>query len=125
MTDLITEETMPNLTRVFEEDPEMKAVCTDRDGRIYSLPKKLPLRPEVCGNILYINKDWLDNLGLQVPTTYKELEDVLEKFVTEDADGDGDPTNEIGFSNAASSALMDGDLRTILSPFGNDGKSCK
>lgn len=118
LTDLITEETMPNLTRVFEEDPEMKAVCTDRDGRIYSLPKKLPLRPEVCGNILYINKDWLDNLGLQVPTTYKELEDVLEKFVTEDADGDGDPTNEIGFSNAASSALMDGDLRTILSPFG-------
>lgn len=118
LTDLINEETMPNLTKAFEADPELKAVCTDRDGKIYSLPKKLPLRPEVCGNILYINKEWLDNLGLAVPTTYEELENVLEKFVTEDADGDGDPSNEIGFSNNAGTGVLSGDLRTILSPFG-------
>ena len=59
---------MPNLLRAFEEDPELKAVCTGRDGKIYSLPKKLPLRPEVCGDIFYINKEWLDNLNLAVPT---------------------------------------------------------
>lgn len=118
LTDLINEENMPNLTRAFEEDPELKAVCTGRDGKIYSLPKKLPLRPEVCGDIFYINKEWLDNLGLSVPTTYTELEEVLEKFITEDADKDGDPNNEIGYSNSASSALLSGDLRTILSPFG-------
>ena len=109
---------MPNLVSVFEKDPEMKAVATDRDGKIYSLPKKLPLRPKVCGNPLYINKEWLDNLGLDVPKTYKELETVLEKFITEDADKDGDPNNEIGFSNSASTALLSGDLRTILAPFG-------
>lgn len=118
LTDLINEENMPNLTKAFNEDSELKAVCTDRDGKIYSLPKKLPLRPEVCGNSLYINKEWLDNLGLEVPTTYQELEMVLEKFVTEDADKDGDPNNEIGFSNSASTGLLSGDLRTILSPFG-------
>ena len=72
LTDLINEENMPNLTNIFESDPEMKAVCTDRDGKIYSLPKKLGLRPEACGNSLYINKEWLDNLGLAVPTTYEE-----------------------------------------------------
>ena len=118
LTDLINEETMPNLTSIFESDPEMKAVCTDRDGKIYSLPKKLGLRPEACGNALYINKEWLDNLGLAVPTTYEELETVLEAFVTEDADGDGDATNEIGYTNAAGSTVLSGDLRNILFPFG-------
>ena len=118
LTDYIKEDTMPNLVQAFEKDPELKAIATDRDGKIYSLPKKLPLRPKVCGNLLYINKEWLDNLGLEVPKTYKELETVLEKFITEDADKDGDPNNEIGFSNSASTALLSGDLRTILSPFG-------
>ena len=117
LTDLI-EKDMPNLKAAFEADPELKAVCTSRDGRIYSLPKKLPLRPKVCGDVMYINQEWLDNLGLETPKTYKELEEVLVKFATEDADGDGDPTNEIGITNAASSGLLSGDLRHILSPFG-------
>ncbi|MDD7740424.1 MAG: extracellular solute-binding protein, partial [Lachnospiraceae bacterium] len=63
LTDKI-EANMPNLTAAFEESPELKAVCTSRDGKIYSLPKKLPLRPEVCGDVMFINKEWLDNLGL-------------------------------------------------------------
>ena len=117
LTDLI-EKDMPNLKAAFEADPELKAVCTSRDGRIYSLPKKLPLRPKVCGDVMCINQEWLDNLGLETPKTYKELEEGLVKFATEDADGDGDPTNEIGITNAASSGLLSGDLRHILSPFG-------
>lgn len=117
LTDLITPENMPNLTAAFEACPELKAICTDRDGRIYSLPKKLPLRPQVCGAILYINQTWLDNLGLAAPTTYTELADVLKAFAAQDADGDGDPSNEFGYTNAASSALLSNDLRTILSPF--------
>ena len=68
---------MPNLTKAMEECPELRAACTDRDGKIYSLPKKLPLRPTVCGNGLYINQDWLDNLGLEAPKTLDELTDVL------------------------------------------------
>ncbi|MFR3258998.1 MAG: hypothetical protein ACLTRS_18065 [Lachnospiraceae bacterium] len=47
---------MPNLTKAMEECPELRAACTDRDGKIYSLPEKLPLRPTVCGNGLYINQ---------------------------------------------------------------------
>ncbi len=118
LTDLINEENMPNLTRVFEENPGLKAVCTNRDGRIYSLPKKLPLRPQVCGDSMYINKEWLDHLGLEVPKTYQELADVLKAFAAEDADGDGDSANEIGITNHRSEQLLSGDLRQILSPFG-------
>ena len=77
LTPYINEETMPNLTKAMEECPELRAACTDRDGKIYSLPKKLPLRPTVCGSGLYINQTWLDNLGLEAPKTLDELTDVL------------------------------------------------
>lgn len=117
LTDLIAEN-MPNLSQIMEDDPEMRTVCTNRDGEIYSLPKKLPLRPEVCGNVMYINQDWLDNLNLETPTTYEELADVLKAFAAEDADGDGDPTNEYPLSNNAGTTLLSADLRNILSPFG-------
>ena len=36
--------------------------------------------------------------GWKFPKTYEELESVLEAFATQDADGDGDPTNEIGIT---------------------------
>lgn len=117
LTDLIAEN-MPNFVNAMEEAPELRAVATDRDGKIYSLPKKLPLRPEVCGTCLYINQEWLDNLGLEMPTTLDELTAVLKAFATEDADGDGDPTNEIGYTNAAGQSVLSGDLRNILFPFG-------
>ena len=70
-----------------------------------------------------INQEWLDNLGLETPKTYKELEEVLVKFATEDADGDGDPTNEIGITNAASSGLLSGDLRSEERRVGKECRS--
>lgn len=114
----INEKTMPNLTAAIKETPELLAVATERDGRVLSLPKQLPLRPKVCGYLGFINQQWLDNLGLQMPANIQELEDVLYAFATEDADGDGDPTNEFAYSNAASNTRLSIDLRFILSPFG-------
>lgn len=108
------ENNMPNLTAIFEKEPELKAAAMNRDGEIYSLVKKLPLRPKVA-NAMYINKEWLDNLGLDMPTTYEELTDVLKAFKEQDADGDGDPNNEIPYTNAGSLA---GDLSNLLAPFG-------
>lgn len=117
LTDLI-EENMPNFKEAMEKAPELRAIATDRDGKIYSLPKKLPLRPEVCGTVLYINQEWLDNLNLEMPKTLDELTETLKKFASEDADGDGDPTNEIGYTGAAGQNVLSGDLRNILFPFG-------
>lgn len=48
--------------------------------------------------IYFINKTWLDQLGLEVPNTTEELYDVLCAFRDNDMDGDGDTTNEIPFS---------------------------
>ncbi|MDR1108907.1 MAG: extracellular solute-binding protein [Spirochaetaceae bacterium] len=38
---------------------------------------------------LLIRKDWLDNLGLKVPTTTDELFEVMRAFTTRDPDGNG------------------------------------
>lgn len=116
LTDLI-KENMPNLTGVFEKEPELLARAQDRNGEIYSLVKKLPKRPVVCGNVLYINQTWLNNLNLKAPGTYEELADVLEAFVTQDPNGNG-AADEFGYTGAAGTAVLDGDLRNILFPFG-------
>lgn len=57
----------------------------------------------------------MDNLGLDMPDTYLDLEAVLQAFKDKDADGDGDPNNEIPYSYCGS---LDMDARHILAPFG-------
>ena len=118
LTEYITPEIMPNLCAAFEAEPSLKAICTSRDGRIYSLPKKLPMRPTVCGYDMYINKDYLAALNMEVPTTIDELYDYLVACGTQDPDGDGDPGNNYGLTGAASTTKMSYDCRSILRNFG-------
>jgi len=106
LTDLIPQY-MPNLTAIFEKDPSMKALCTDADGKIWSLPKKLPMRP-ITANEMYINKAWLDELNLPMPTPYTELADTLVAF---------SKSGEGRYGYIASSVLA-GDLNNLLLPFG-------
>lgn len=53
-------------------------------GKLYAVPWA-----KGTGTVSYIRQDWLDKLGLKVPTTYDELTNVLKAFVTQDPDGDG------------------------------------
>ena len=52
-------------------------------------------------NVMWINKVWLDQLGLGVPTTTDEFYNVLCAFRDNDMDGDGDTTDEIPFAFCA------------------------
>ena len=70
---------MPNLKAIFEKYPEYRTMCTAPDGHIYSFPWIEQLGEgkeaiQAIGNIPYINKKWLDFLGLKVPETTEELE---------------------------------------------------
>jgi putative aldouronate transport system substrate-binding protein len=47
------------------------------DGKIYGVPFELN-----AGTVTYVRKDWLDKLGLQIPTTYDEYINMLRKFKT-------------------------------------------
>jgi len=57
------------------------------DGKLYGLPKVSDPYAEV--HIMWIRKDWLDNLGLEVPTTMEELKEVAYAFTYNDPDGNG------------------------------------
>lgn len=53
-----------------------------------------------------IRKDWLDRLGLEIPTTVDELYDVLVAFRDEDANGNGDPDDEIPLTDYSAKEML-------------------
>lgn len=99
------DEYMPNFKAILESDPTMKALSVSADGHIYGLPSKKPCRPTVA-NQVFINQTWLDNLGLEMPTTWEEFEDVLKAFKEQDANGNGDPTDEIPYGEGYADSVM-------------------
>ena len=81
----ITPELMPNLTKVFEQAPEYLDMCKDENGHIWTLPwiEQLGVGKtaiQTIGNMPFINTAWLDFLGLKMPTTVDEFEQVLIAF---------------------------------------------
>jgi putative aldouronate transport system substrate-binding protein len=85
---------MPNVKEFLDAKPEARAIATQPDGAIYSIGGYKRFWPETVTH-QYINQQWLDNLGLEVPTTWDELFDVLVAFKDQDANGNGDPNDEI------------------------------
>jgi putative aldouronate transport system substrate-binding protein len=55
-----------------------------KDGHIYGFPTY-----NGGGCVSYIRKDWLDNVGLDVPETWDEFMAVLKAFRDDDPDGNG------------------------------------
>lgn len=89
--DLI-DEYMPNLSKILDENPEYRKMITAPDGHIYSFPwiEELGSGKEAIqavANIPFINKKWLDELGLEVPTTTDELVEVLKAFRDRNPEG--------------------------------------
>ena len=65
------------------------------NGAMYSYPaSSIDIATEAT-NMLYINRNWLDKLGLQMPKTVDELEHVLTEFITKDPNGNG-KADELG-----------------------------
>jgi len=83
---------MPNLKKILDSHPEYKKIITAPDGHIYSLPwiEELGAGKEAIqalDDIPWINKKWLDELGIKMPTTTDELEKVLIAFRDKKPDG--------------------------------------
>ena len=126
LTPYISEETTPNITAMFEEEPDTKTLATTMEGKIYGLPKFQGKWPST-NTVMFINKEWLDNVGKEVPTTYSELKDVLMAFKEQDANGNGDPGDEIPmdfnngwFNSAYSLTNLVGSLGIQLTNWGTD-----
>ena len=85
------EEYAPNLTALLKANPEWEKAITLPGGQIAALPQINQLQ---SNNAMWINRQWLDNLGLEVPTTAEELTAVLRAFRAGDPNGNG-KTDEV------------------------------
>jgi ABC-type sugar transport system, periplasmic component len=87
LNDLIAKDA-PNVQKMFQEKPVLKALSTQLDGKIYGLPKYQRFWPKTVTRMM-INKQWLQKLGLKEPTNFDELYNVLVAFKTKDPNGNG------------------------------------
>ena len=69
----------PNFYALMNQRPEIRAAITAPDGNIYHFPT-LPDGLQEGARTWFIRQDWLDLLGLDVPNTVQELEDVMIAF---------------------------------------------
>jgi len=85
----------PNYMALAEERPEIWQLSADQEGNVYSYC--FVAAPGSADDYLYINRQWLENLDLEMPETPEQFLDVLRAFRDEDANGDGDKDNEIPY----------------------------
>src|SRR5699024_4431302 len=87
----------PNFKKVLEEYPEIEKLITMPDGNIYSFPQLSD--PEFLsyrmGAKPFINKEWLDELGMDMPETTEEYYQYL-KAVKSNSPSNGE-VDEIPF----------------------------
>ncbi len=87
---LSDQERMPNYNAIPAEDKAvMEEAQTQADGNTYSLSCYEPETWNLTPTRMFINKAWLDKLGLSVPTTTEELKNVLIAFRDQDPNGNG------------------------------------
>lgn len=77
----------PNLAALMKENDGIRKSITSADGHIYSLPNISEADGRISSS--WINKKWLDKLGLKMPTTTDEFYKVLKAFKEQDPNGNG------------------------------------
>ncbi|MDL2233993.1 extracellular solute-binding protein [Ruminococcaceae bacterium OttesenSCG-928-L11] len=108
---------LPNLSRIMEEDEGIRKGIAQPDGNIYAFPQLNTTE----GNLVskqYINKTWLDRLGLDMPTTTEEFYQTLLAFRDQDANGNGNPNDEIPYAGTHKPGGNDRSYRMVQNLLG-------
>jgi len=98
------------------EDNYKRVLYNNRtaDGALYGWPSGGVSKSDAIMNHVYINQKWLDNLDLEMPTTWDEMLTVLRAFRDNDPNGNG-KKDEIPMLGAANvSAVYAGDIPSWL-----------
>lgn len=96
----------PNLTALLDERNAWN-VITAPDGHVYTLPY-IGLQGVNGGQAPgWINGKWLERVGMKEPTTMDELYNVLKAFKEQDANGNGDPNDEIPYTFSTNTFTID------------------
>lgn len=110
------------INEVFEGSPQVEPLIGSPDGNIYGLPQVNECFHCFYAQRAWISQEWLDNLGLELPQTTEEFFDVLVAFKEQDANGNGDPNDEIPLAGATTgwNTNLDGFL---MNPFAYSERS--
>lgn len=80
----------PSVAQVYNKYPEIQVMLKQEDDKIYSfMTNTHSSRNDTTSGVLFINKEWLDNLGLEVPNTVEEYYEVLKAFKEKDPNANG------------------------------------
>jgi len=120
ITDAYAQYASPRWQAIWRDYGDRPWAWTRINGRIYGLSRSEDLAHN--DSILWYREDWLEKIGMPVPTTFDQLHDVAIAFATGDL-GQGAKGTTIGLaSNAADPGCMYhtwfGGLDTIWGGFG-------
>ncbi len=76
----------PNMKKYYSETGDALFFAQEANGSLYRIPGDVA--EESC-TVTLLRKDWMDKLGLSVPTTIDEYKEVLRAFTFNDPDGNG------------------------------------
>ena len=116
----LAEEYAPNIWKVVDEAPAFLQNSIAPDGNVYGWGKTPPAGADAMITH-YINQQWLDNLGLEMPQTTDEFREVLIAFRDQDANGNGDPNDEIPHSTPWRGVRWWASDYGLMGAFGNPG----
>ncbi len=99
LNDLI-EEQSTELKRIIDEDrPHIRPLITSPDGNIYGMPDVNECFHCFNAQKMWVYQPWLDELGLELPETTAEFEEMLIAFKEQDPNGNG-AADEVPFAGA-------------------------
>ena len=82
-----------NIQNCWDYNDAYKGYATSVDGHVYALPS---YNSNGTGSTFMVNDKWLKNCGIEsYPTNLDEFKEMLIKFRDMDANGNGDPNDEI------------------------------
>lgn len=113
LTDLMDEYGV-NIKALAEHNPAFVDEMKSFDGGVYFVARYYETVHTRHTQKIWLNMKWLKNVGMEIPTTTEEFYEVLKAFKEQDANGNGDPDDEIpmiyiysgGYNASAPQGLM-------------------
>lgn len=105
----------PDMMALYQGYTDVWNACVGPNGALYMLPRINEDRDFTSNGVrTYIDRTWLKNVDMEMPTTLDEFYNVLVAFKEKDANGNGDPNDEIPWTFDKGTNVMDGLVMTAF-----------
>lgn len=108
LTDAYTNYASPAVKQMMESSKGIALNAVTYNGKIMAIPALTV--PDDGYQLMWIRKDWLDKLGLEVPKTVDDIEKVAAAFVKENPGGNADGAKTIGILGPQNGGLVHTDF---------------